>query len=171
MKNLLRLLSLYIVATVPLSAADDRVVRETTLIATPDNLRAIAAARAADEERIAATKSGDRSRLDAIFSDDLVYGHSSGVVDSKASYMDTLVSKRTVYESFDYQQRDFKVAGPGVVIMSGRVFIKARNATGRSDNDLIFLAVWREEKGQWRFLGWQSCKVPPPVAPTPAVAR
>ena len=25
------------------------------------------------------------------------------------------------------------------------------------------LAVWREEKGQWRFLAWQSNKVPPPA--------
>ena len=31
------------------------------------------------------------------------------------------------------------------------------------DAVLSFLAVWREEKGQWRFLAWQSCKLPPAV--------
>jgi Domain of unknown function (DUF4440) len=79
--------------------------------------------------------------------------------------MDSLVSKRTVYESFDYKQRDFKVAGPGIVVMTGRVLIKAASNGARADNDLNFLAVWREENGQWRFYAWQSCKNPPPTAP------
>ena len=34
--------------------------------------------------------------------------------------------------------------------------------TGKLVNDLNYLAVWREEKGKWRFLAWQSCKNPPP---------
>jgi len=28
------------------------------------------------------------------------------------------------------------------------------------DSVLSFLAVWREENGKWRFLAWQSCKLP-----------
>jgi len=28
------------------------------------------------------------------------------------------------------------------------------------DSVLSYLAVWREENGQWRFLAWQSCKLP-----------
>jgi hypothetical protein len=28
------------------------------------------------------------------------------------------------------------------------------------DGVLSFLAFWREEKGRWRFLAWQSCKLP-----------
>lgn len=123
----------------------------------------IAAARAADDERTAATKAGDPARLDAIFSDDLRYSHSSGHVDNKASYMQALTSHRTVYESFDYQERTFKVAGPGVVLMSGRVLIHSRNDGQPIALDLNFLAVWREENGRWRFLAWQSCKNPPPA--------
>src|SRR5437868_3880392 len=121
MKTLLRLLPLLAVAFVSLHAAEDK---------------SIAAARAADDERIAATKSGERSRLDAIFSNDLHYAHSSGTIDTKASYIDSLTSKRTVYESFDYKQRDFKVAAPGLVVMTGRVYIKAMSNGARSDNDL-----------------------------------
>jgi len=26
---------------------------------------------------------------------------------------------------------------------------------------ISYLAVWRLEKGQWKFLAWQSCKIPP----------
>ncbi|MEO6244726.1 MAG: nuclear transport factor 2 family protein [Opitutaceae bacterium] len=145
-KALLRLLALLAFAAATIHAAEDK---------------AIAGVRAADDERLAATKAADPRRLDAIFSDDLHYAHSSGKIDTKASYVKSLVSRNTVYESFDYKERNFKVAGPGVVLMSGRVLVNAVSNGQKVSNDLNILAVWREEGGKWRFLAWQSCKNPP----------
>jgi len=129
----------------PLQAADDS--QSKTL-------------RAADDERVAAILAADRARLTAIFSDDLRYAHSTGAVDTKASFIDSLVSGRTKYVVIDYQERNFTFPAPGIALMTGRVHIKASSATGASDGVLSLLAVWREEKGQWRFLAWQSCKLP-----------
>ncbi len=125
------------------------------------NASALAAVAMADDERQAATKAGDRSRLEAIFSDELRYGHSSGKVDTKTSYIASLVSHQTVYESFEYRERTFLPAAPGIILMTGRVLIHASNGEQKVENDLNFLAVWREENGQWRFLSWQSCKAQP----------
>jgi hypothetical protein len=148
MKTLLRLLPCLALVLLSLRAADDKI---------------IAAVRAADAERVAATKAGDGARLDAIFSDELRYAHSSGHVDTKASYIKALTSHATVYESYDYKEQNFSVIAPGIVLMTGRVLSHTRNATGANDLDLNFLGVWREEHGRWRFLAWQSCKNPPPV--------
>jgi Domain of unknown function (DUF4440) len=120
--------------------------------------------RAADDERVAATIAADPARLAAIFSEELRYAHSSGKVDTKASYTRSLVSHGTIYESFDYLERKFKAAGPGVVLMTGRVLIHSRNDGAPVVLDLNFLAVWREENGHWRFLAWQSSRNPPPQA-------
>jgi ketosteroid isomerase-like protein len=151
MKKILHcLLPLLALACVSLRAADDKI---------------IAAVKAADAERVAAVKAGDGPRLDAIFSDQLRYAHSSGHVDTKASYMKTLTSHATVYESYDYQEQKFSPVAPGIVLMTGRVVIHSRNASGANDLDLNYLAVWREEGGRWRFLAWQSCKNPAPAAP------
>ena len=122
----------------------------------------IAAVRAADDERLAATMAGDRARLQAIFSDDLRYSHSNTKVDTKASFIETLVARKSVYESFEHKERTFVPAGPGVVLQHGRVLTRVRNASGVNPLDLAYLAVWRLENGQWRFLAWQSCRVPPP---------
>jgi hypothetical protein len=149
MKKLLLLLPLFALSLVALRAAPDPI---------------IAAVTAADNERLAATKAGDKARLDAIFSDALHYAHSSGKIDTKASYMKSLVTRATVYESFDYQERKFTPVAPGIVLMTGRVIIKATNNGARADNDLNILAVWREEAGKWRFLAWQSCKNLPVAA-------
>ncbi|MCX6895616.1 MAG: nuclear transport factor 2 family protein [Verrucomicrobia bacterium] len=119
--------------------------------------------RAADDERVAAIIAADRARLTAIFSDDLRYAHSTGAVDTKASYIDSLVSGRTKYLVYDYQERNFTFPAPGIALMTGRVHIKSTSATGASDGVLSILAVWREEKGRWRFLAWQSCRLPAPV--------
>jgi hypothetical protein len=154
MKTLLRLLALLALATATLHAADNAL---------------IAAVQKADDERVAATKSADPTRLDKIFSDELRYAHSSGKIDTKASYVESLTSHRTVYETYDYTDRQFFPAGPGIVLMYGRAVIHSINDGQKSEIDLNFLAVWRQEGGAWRFLAWQSCKnVPPPPAPTPA---
>jgi hypothetical protein len=146
MKLLTRLLLLLVLAGSSLSGAEDKLT---------------AAVRAADDERLAATQAADLARLNAIFSDQLRYAHSSGKVDTKASYVKSLTSRSTVYESFDYRERTFTPAGPGVVLMTGRVVIHSINDGEKVINDLNFLAVWREEAGKWRFLAWQSCKNPP----------
>jgi len=122
------------------------------------NAGVIAAVTAADEERVAATKAGDRARLDAIFSDDLRYAHSNGRVDTKSSYVESLATHQTVYESIEYKERVFSAVAPGVVLMTGRVVIHARDAEQKIENDLNFLAVWCEENGHWHFRAWQSCR-------------
>jgi hypothetical protein len=100
-----------------------------------DDLRL--AVQSADDARIAAMSSPTRDQLAAIFSDDLRFAHSTGAVDTKTSFIDTLTSGKT----------------------------NAATAEGEMENALSFLAVWRKEKGQWRFLAWQSCKLPPASKP------
>ncbi|HSI14205.1 MAG TPA: nuclear transport factor 2 family protein [Chthoniobacter sp.] len=143
MKSLaLHLLAFLALAILPLRAADD------------------AALKTADDERVAATMSGDRARLSAIYSDDLRYTHSSGAVDTKASYIDALTGGKLKYVGWEYQERNFTFPAPGVALMTGRAKVKVGKADGTAEMVLSFLGVWREEKGQWHFLAWQSCKLP-----------
>jgi len=118
---------------------------------------------AADDERVAAMRSADHTKLTAIFSDELRYAHSNANVDDKTSLIDTLVAGRTKYVGFDYEERKFTFPAPGIALMTGRAHVQAETATGKMDSVLAFLGVWREEQGQWRFLAWQSCRVPPPT--------
>ena len=60
----------------------------------------------------------------------------------------------------EYLEREFSFPAPGIALMTGRVRIRVATAEGEMENSLSFLAVWRKEKDQWRFLAWQSCKLP-----------
>ena len=149
----LRLLCLF--AAIPslsvLRAADDKI---------------IAAVRAADEARLAATIAGDRAGLEASYSDELHYVHSSGKIDNKASQIQGVTTGTNKYEKFDHQDRTFVSVAPGIVLMRGRVHVHMvnRQSGAKTMNDINYLAVWREEKGKWRFLAWQAARNTDPAA-------
>ena len=126
----------------------------------PENSPVLAAVTAADDRRVAAFKNPTKEALSAIFSDNLHYAHSNGVVDTKATFLDILTSGKTKYLAMDYEKRDFSFPAPGMALMTGRVRIRAATADSTLDNVLSFLAVWKLENGQWRFLAWQSCRLP-----------
>jgi hypothetical protein len=124
----------------------------------------LTAVKTADDARVAATLGGDAAKLSPILSDELRYAHSSGAVDTKASFLSGIASGRLKYTEFDYQERNFKLAGRHVAVMTGRANVKVAGATGASEMVLGFLAVWREEEGHWRFFAWQSCRLTPAPA-------
>ncbi|MBI4622937.1 MAG: nuclear transport factor 2 family protein [Verrucomicrobia bacterium] len=149
MKSLLRLLPIIALSLLPpfLRAASDP-----------------AAWRAADDARVAAMISADPARLAATISDELLYVHSSGSSDTKASLTAALTSGRTKYNTIKYEQRDFREVVPGLVLMNGRGRFTLGKAAPFTELHLSFLAAYRLEQGVWRFIAWQSCRIPEPAA-------
>lgn len=123
----------------------------------------VAALEAADDARIAAVRAADAVRLGAILSDELHYGHSSGAIETKAMFIDALVSGRIRYVAYEHQDRTFSFPAPGIALMSGRAHVKVETASGGMDAPVGYLAVWREENGSWRFLAWQACRIVTPA--------
>ena len=145
------------VATVVTSCAD-------TSDRKPEEPPELAAVTAADDARVAAFKQPTTEALEKIFSPDLHYAHSNGVIDTKASFMDVLTSGKTKYLGFDYEERRFSIPAPGIALMTGKARIRVVSGDSALDTMLSFLAVWRLEDGTWRFLAWQSCRLPPAAA-------
>ena len=150
MKTILALLSLF-----------------TALQAFAEDHPSLAAVQAADKARVAAMQSGDRAKLDGIFSDELRYAHSNGIVDTKKSFIEILGAGKTKYVGYDYEEQNFTFPAPGIALMTGRTRISVAKAEVTTAMTLNFLGVWREEKGQWRFLAWQSSRPPEPAPAAP----
>jgi hypothetical protein len=128
-----------------------------------DDQADIAAVRQADDARTAAMLApGDQgAQFQALFSDELQYRHSSGHIDTKASYIASLTSGHTKYTSIQLEDRKFLVAAPGIVLVTGRELMSSLKDGAPQTLHLNFLGVWRHEGGAWRFLAWQSCKLTP----------
>ena len=122
--------------------------------------------RAADDARVAAMISADPAKLATVFSDELLYVHSNGKPDTKASFMESLTSGKSKYNAVKYEQREFREVAPGLVLVNGRCRVTLGKAAPFSELHLSFLAAYRLEEGTWKFLAWQSCKMPEPTPAT-----
>ncbi len=122
-----------------------------------------AAWRAADDARVAAMISADAKKLDAAFSNDLLYVHSNGKHDTKATFLPAIVEGKSVYRAVTYEQRDFREVAPGLVHMTARCRVQLGKNPPYTELHLSVLAAYRLEKGAWRFLAWQSAKLTEPA--------
>lgn len=116
---------------------------------------------AADDARVAAMLAPTRAKLDAVLSPELRYAHSNGQVDTKESLIASLTDGSALYSKYAYQERRFTFPAPGLALMAGRFDVKAVVKGNAAESTISYLAVWHLEEGAWKFLAWQSCKVPP----------
>lgn len=121
----------------------------------------ITALTAVDDARVSAMLKPSKAALDTVLSDDLRYAHSNGKVDTKASLTASLLGGAAKYVSYKYSERTFKIPAPDVALMAGRLEVQAFVDGVSMTTGISYLAVWRLEQGQWKFLAWQSCKIPP----------
>lgn len=114
-----------------------------------------------DEKRIHALINNDAQALAEQLSDDLVYGHSDGRVQSKEQLLAALASNRMQYRSVKYVNRDLKPLG-NARALTGVADIEV-NANGAPLSFTIrFLAVYVNEGGRWRLAAYQSTQILPP---------
>ena len=121
----------------------------------------VTALTAVDDARVAAMLKPSKAALDTVLSNDLRYAHSNGKVDTKASLTGSLLGGEAKYVSYKYSERSFKFPAPDVALMAGRLEVQAVVDGVSMTTGISYLAVWRLEQGQWKFLAWQSCKIPP----------
>ena len=121
----------------------------------------VTALTAVDDVRVATMLKPSKAALDTVLSDDLRYAHSNGKVDTKASLTASLLGGEAKYVSYKYSERSFKFPAPDLALMTGRFEVQATVDGTTVTSTIGYLAVWRLEQGQWKFLAWQSCKIPP----------
>jgi ketosteroid isomerase-like protein len=115
------------------------------------------AVRQVEDRRIKAMIDDDVATLEAILADDLTYGHSSGVVDTKAAYLEALRSGKTKYQTFDRLQSAVRVYGETAVV-TGTATLSLRGQAAPFTLRYTLVYVLRDR--QWRMVAWQSTRLP-----------
>jgi ketosteroid isomerase-like protein len=115
------------------------------------NADAVAEVRAADQARIAAMLALDDKRLDEILDDELTYMHSSGVTDSKKSYLDGVRSRTWEYKSITTEDVRITVKGDTATVFCHLMLTYHLKGEPRTV-DSNALAVWNKASGKWRLM-------------------
>jgi ketosteroid isomerase-like protein len=118
----------------------------------------------AEAERCQAIGAADRAALDALLDDDLVYVHSTGVAEDKATYVQKSTSG--AHRTVERGELDIRVYGDVGLVTGGyvvRVDPEGPDTQGRVV-DASGLQVWLRRDGQWRLLAHQGTSRPAPAS-------
>lgn len=114
---------------------------------------------ALEDKRYAAMIAKNEAALADLFADDLIYVHSSGGVDTKASYIAAIKSGKFDYRKCDRFEEKVRVYGDTALVTGRAVFEAVVEGTPKTLR-LRYLNVWTKTAGGWKFVGWQSCPLP-----------
>lgn len=103
----------------------------------------------------------DAMDLSSVVSEDLSYGHSSGVIQDKAAFLQEVVSKNPIsYQTIERESETVQVSG-NTAIMRNLLIIRGLSPTGDPINlRLATLMVWKKEKKQWKLYARQGFRLP-----------
>ena len=112
---------------------------------------------AAVEKLRAAMVSGKAAELNAVADDNLLYVHSNGMAETKAEFVENIVSGKSVFVTIDLSEQQIKVTGDTAIV---RHILEAKtNNDGVPGSVRIgILLVWRKQAGEWKLLGRQAQK-------------
>jgi ketosteroid isomerase-like protein len=110
---------------------------------------------ALEDKRFGAMIARDFKALEAMLHGDLLYTHSSGVTDTKASWLASMQSGKTKYRNVNCMDRKVRVIGD-VALITGRAAIEAEIGGAPRGLKLLFLNAWAKTPEGWKFVAWQS---------------
>ena len=101
---------------------------------------------------------GDTATLERLLSDDLVYAHSTGIVDTKTSYIAKIKERRQVYKSFEQHKPTVNIYKDSAVTFS-YVRVTGTNQAGVFDDKVMLIHFWVKQNNTWRLAAHQTTKI------------
>jgi ketosteroid isomerase-like protein len=100
----------------------------------------------------------DTAALDKLLASDLVYGHASGVLDTKATYLSKIKEGKQVYKSFDQRSVTVNLYKDSAVTHSW-ARVTGINPQGNFDDKIMMLHIWVKQGNEWRLAAHQTARV------------
>ena len=101
----------------------------------------------------------DQAGLEALVADQLSYGHSGGVIESKGQFVNVIASKKTIYKSITLSEPSVAVVGNNAI--ARHIFSAETEADGKAGSARVgVLQVWTKQDGRWKLLARQAFRLP-----------
>jgi len=113
----------------------------------------------AEDARYAAQMGDDYVAMDKLFSPELVYIHTSSVLDTKVSYIESMHSGAVKYKVM--RRSDVTVRNFGcIAIINGMGDYDVRVKDKDMNVVLRFTSIWQKTNDTLQFVSWQSTRMP-----------
>lgn len=125
-------------------------------------------AQSTDEKEVAAAVetlrnamiAADKTTLEKLTAGELSYGHSNGLIEDKAAFVNQFVTGKSDFVNITLSDQTIRVAGDAAIVRH-RLTGDTNNNKVPGKVDIIVLLVWQKQNGQWNLLARQAAKIPP----------
>ena len=100
----------------------------------------------------------DKSQLEKLTAEQLSYGHSSGRVESKAQFINGVMTRKAIYKSITFPEVTVAVVGDASIVR--HLYESESETEGKPSSVKIgALQVWQKQDGTWKLLARQGFKL------------
>ena len=118
-----------------------------------------AAVNQAIEDLRKAMMAADKAGLEMLVADQLSYGHSGGVIETKEQFIAVIANKRTVYKSITLSEPSVAVVGNNAIVR--HIFSAETESDGKAASARVgVLQVWQKQGNRWKLLARQAFRLP-----------
>jgi hypothetical protein len=102
----------------------------------------------------------NKKALEDIAAPELSYGHSSGLVEDRAAFVENIVSGKSDFVKINLTEQTVKIVG-NTAIVRHKFFADTNNGGTPGTINLTVLLVWQKQKGEWKLLARQAARLNP----------
>jgi Domain of unknown function (DUF4440) len=100
---------------------------------------------------------GNKGSLESITSDKLSYGHSSGLIENKAEFVEKIASGKSDFVTIELKDQTISVSGKTAIVR--HKLNATTNDSGKpGEVRLLILLVFQKENKQWKLLARQAVR-------------
>lgn len=100
----------------------------------------------------------DKSNLELLTAEDLSYGHSSGTIEDKTTFVESLVSGKSDFVTINLADQNIKIV-EDVALVRHKLTGDVLDGGKPGSVNLGVLLVWTKQDGQWKLLARQAYKL------------
>ena len=125
-----------------------------------------ASTQSTDEQEVAAAVenlrkamvAGDKSALENLAAEEISYGHSNGLIQDKAAFVEAIASGKNVFKAIQLSDQTIKIAGNTAIVRHTFNAEVVNNGTPGTAHIGVLL-IWQKQKAKWRLLARQAVKL------------
>lgn len=101
----------------------------------------------------------DKATLEGITTKELSYGHSNGLVEDQAAFVEALTSNKSDFVSITLEDQTIKIVGNNAIVRH-KLSADTNNNNTPGKVSLYVLLVWQKQNSKWKLIARQAVKVP-----------
>lgn len=113
---------------------------------------------AAVENLRKAMVAADKSALENLAAEEISYGHSNGLIQDKAAFVEAIASGKNVFKTIQLSDQTIKIAG-NTAIVRHTLNAEVVNSGTPGTAHIGVLLIWQKQNAKWKLLARQAVKL------------